>query len=611
MEKEERGNIIQRLITKKIVFCNPTLDKNDYKNIISNFEDKLIFIKKNNDSDTIDDYIPCLFYRRKTSSNFLIYFHGNSENIFQIEDYGLDFRSYLDMNILLVEYPGYFLKSQKEINPKLIFENSLIVYDWIKSTFSIPDKNIFICGRSLGTSPAIYLSSKRNPKALFLISAFTSIKNIGGDKYLSIFVEKIFESINYIKDVKCPILFIHGLEDPLISYHHSEELWNEAKKNNKNIEIIKRPKRDHNNFNLKEDIIDEIIKFCETKELISKENQSNDIIINKSDELYKIPFSIRKFLETYIFDINEFKIIKTTTIKDAHTLINFGDEKIIILINGSKVSFYSDRILLINEIDFCNIKKREVTIKSFYLMQNGNFICALKEGDIFIFKINKRKYEIIKNISYEEEIYKVGDISQNYIGLLSKNYIAFFDSNFQEIFSKKKNENFINFCKFSDNGLAMIKQRTISINKIENDNIINIKEITDLEMNGYPNTIVETKQFLIVGGIRYIYFININKNFECEFMKFSDSNLEEISFIYKVHDQLLLASSDKGSILQIIIKECGEKEILKRNIKNIRISSILMTNYDNILISGDNEIDILTSLKQKEEEKKSRDCIIF
>jgi len=88
-----------------------------------------------------------------------------------------------------------------------------------------------------------------------LVSAFTSIKNIGIDKYLSIFVEKIFETINYIKDIKCPILFIHGLEDPLILYYYSEELWNEAKKYNKNIKSVKRPKRGHNNFNIKDDII--------------------------------------------------------------------------------------------------------------------------------------------------------------------------------------------------------------------------------------------------------------------------------------------------------------------------------------------------------------------
>ena len=168
----------------------------------------------------------------------------------------IEFHSYLDIYIiLLVEYPRYFLKPKKETNSNIIFKNSLIVYDWIKIALNTDDKNTFICRRYLGTFPSIYLSSKRNPKSLFLVSAFTSIKNIGIDKYLSIFVEKIFETIDYIKDIKCPILFIHGLEDPLILYYYSEELWNEAKKYNKNIKSVKRPKRGHNNFNIKDDII--------------------------------------------------------------------------------------------------------------------------------------------------------------------------------------------------------------------------------------------------------------------------------------------------------------------------------------------------------------------
>ena len=62
--------------------------------------------------------------------------------------------------------------------------------------------------------------------------SFTSIKNLGTDKFSSYIVEEIFKSIDYIIDVKCHILFIHGLKAPLISYHRSEELNAIAKKYN-------------------------------------------------------------------------------------------------------------------------------------------------------------------------------------------------------------------------------------------------------------------------------------------------------------------------------------------------------------------------------------------
>ena len=406
MQLEERGNFIQKFITSQIILCSPSLRKKDFQKIMYDFSDKLIFIKKNNEANSIDDYIPCLFYRRKESNNFLIYFHGNSENIFQIENYGLDFRSYLEMNVILVEYPGYFLKSENSSDPNIFFGNSLIVYDWIKSTFKASDNQIFVCGRSLGTSPSIYLSSHINPKALFLISAFTSVRNVGSDKYLSIFVEQIFKSIDYIEDIKCPILFIHGAKDNLVSYHHSEQLRLKAKKNNDATDINIRPEKDHNNLNLKEDIIDNIIKFCSQKKILINENNQNLIYntnIIKDEDLYKIPLKIKKRLITEIFDINEFVIETERKIekKDVSFLMNLDKERIAAM-NDSSISIYNDSYLLYYEIDLNQIKKSEVVIKSIYQMKNGNLICATEEGDIFIFKINKKGYEIVDTLSIDE-----------------------------------------------------------------------------------------------------------------------------------------------------------------------------------------------------------------
>ena len=86
--------------------------------------------------------------------------------------------------------------------------------------------------------------------------------------------------------------------------------------------------------------------------------------------------------------------------------------------------------------------------------------------------------------------------------MLTKKYLRFFDCNFSEIIPKKKNEFFKNFSKFSEIGLTLINQGDISINKIENDNICYIKEITDLKIN----CLVETKKYIVIDDIRYIFF---------------------------------------------------------------------------------------------------------
>ena len=605
-DKEERGNFFQKFITDNVILCNPKLEKKDLKNIMSNFADKLIFIKRYEEANSVDDYIPCLFYRKKESPNFLIYFHGNSENVFQIEFYGLDLRSYLDMNVILVEYPGYFLKTNNNnSDPNIFFANSLIVYDWIKSTFKASDNQIFVCGRSLGTSSAIYLSSHRSPKALFLISAFTSIKNVGSDIFLSIFVEKIFKSIDFIENIKCPILFIHGIKDSLISYHHSEKLYEKVKNKNKKVEIELRPNMSHNDFNLKRDIIDQIIKFCSFNKLLINENMANNIDLNEKKDLYKIPLEIKKLIESYIFDINEFIIEEKIKKKNASFLMSLNNNNRIALINDSNISIYNYRYLLDYEIDLNKIKKSEVVIKSLYQMKNGNLICASEEGDIFVFKINKKGYELVKTIQIEEEIYKIGDFYEDYICLLSKNFIKIFDNSLVNTITSFSNEKtFVNYCLLSKNILGLVKQGLIWFSQFEktNNQINCIKELR-FNFKISPNTLVGTDQYLIIGGIEHIYFFDITKNFELDSKELKSL---EVKSILKLHNQFLLASTNKGSIIQININENGSKEIIQKFIVKTEISSIIMINYETLLISGNNEIDIL-SIPHQEEGKKDED----
>jgi esterase/lipase len=90
-------------------------------------------------------------------------------------------------------------------------------------------EDIVIMGRSMGTGPACYLASKYNPRAVILLSPYTSLRRAAahfvGNLHLDIyyigsFISKLvidrFENIEIIKNVVCPILVIHGLKDEMI-----------------------------------------------------------------------------------------------------------------------------------------------------------------------------------------------------------------------------------------------------------------------------------------------------------------------------------------------------------------------------------------------------------
>jgi abhydrolase domain-containing protein 17 len=81
------------------------------------------------------------------------------------------------------------------------------------------ENNIIVFGRSMGSGPATLLSSKFRPRALILMSAYTSIKHVAQNvagKLLGWFVANHFSNIDEIKSVECPAIIIHGKSDNLI-----------------------------------------------------------------------------------------------------------------------------------------------------------------------------------------------------------------------------------------------------------------------------------------------------------------------------------------------------------------------------------------------------------
>lgn len=54
-------------------------------------------------------------------NKFLLLFHGNNEDIFQLEMAAGIFREELKLNIIVVEYPGYSIYFSKK-NPKLLWK---------------------------------------------------------------------------------------------------------------------------------------------------------------------------------------------------------------------------------------------------------------------------------------------------------------------------------------------------------------------------------------------------------------------------------------------------------------------------------------------------------
>lgn len=252
------------------------------------YEDNLIFIPKQSTNSFIPSYfIPA--NKDIISDKVLMFFHGNAEDIIGAREIGDKVKEKLKVNIVIIEYPTYSLYTQ-ESDTNQILDDALIVFDYFTTQMNFCKENIYIFGRSIGTSPAIYLSSQRKPGALIIVSAFTSIKDateslcgVVFGKFLKMFISERFTSIKYIKQVTCPTLFIHGLKDSLIPYEHSQKLKNECRCP---CEIHFPEEMTHNEFNYEEDFLGPIETFLKKNTNISIESSTNIILPHN---LFEIP----------------------------------------------------------------------------------------------------------------------------------------------------------------------------------------------------------------------------------------------------------------------------------------------------------------------------------
>ena len=278
--------------------------------IINNYKGCLIEIptgRKN--ENNIEEKIPCLFKKYPKSKYLLISFHCNGIDMFSSFSSILEITEKYKMNCLVPEYPGYSLYNYPKDSQKCL-DNSLIIYDFIINNMkNISEKNIYIFGRSLGTGPAIYLASKRNPSSVILLSPYTTFAEVARKYHEKNFyyeLTKHLRSIDYIDKIKIPLCIIHGNKDYLIDCCEAKKLFEKSAENsNKELHLIEG--MGHNDiFSYLEEmekLIKEFIKkFCPMDESNNDESEldldkkyfynsginefnNRDIIINSDDEI--------------------------------------------------------------------------------------------------------------------------------------------------------------------------------------------------------------------------------------------------------------------------------------------------------------------------------------
>jgi len=176
----------------------------------------------------------------KGSELTVLFCHGNGGNIMHNLD-SINILYNLGLNCFIFDYRGYG-NSEGKPSEEGTYLDSRAAYKWLTKEKKISPDDIIVFGRSLGGSIAAELAGKVEVRALIIESAFTSYVDIGKKFYpympVRWFASFRYETINYVKDVNCPVMIIHSRNDETIPFEFGLELYEAANEPKEFVEIF-------------------------------------------------------------------------------------------------------------------------------------------------------------------------------------------------------------------------------------------------------------------------------------------------------------------------------------------------------------------------------------
>jgi fermentation-respiration switch protein FrsA (DUF1100 family) len=160
------------------------------------------------------------------SDKTLLFLHGNAGSLEnRIEK--LNHFGNMKLNFLIVAWRG-FNGNKGKPTEKGLYEDARSAIKWLNSK-GITEKSIIIYGESLGTGVAIEISQNKNFAGVILEAPFTSMTDVGKYKYpflpVSLLLKDKYESDKKIKNVKSPILVMHGKVDNIVPLYMGKKIY--------------------------------------------------------------------------------------------------------------------------------------------------------------------------------------------------------------------------------------------------------------------------------------------------------------------------------------------------------------------------------------------------
>ena len=168
----------------------------------------------------------------------ILFLHGNAGNLFN-RSYKLNRLNELNLNVLIISWRSFSGNSGKP-NETNLYGDAKKAVKWLNER-GVETKNIILYGESLGTGVAVEIGQTNKFNSIILESPYTSMIKAAKIYYpylpVKFLLKDKYDSEKKIKNIKTPILIMHGKKDNIVPFHMGKKLFETANEPKKFLQI--------------------------------------------------------------------------------------------------------------------------------------------------------------------------------------------------------------------------------------------------------------------------------------------------------------------------------------------------------------------------------------
>jgi abhydrolase domain-containing protein 17 len=153
----------------------------------------------------------------------LIYSHGNAEDLGHLSGLLQWIRDEAGVSVLAFDYRGYGLSTGGPPTAAGATRDMETVYRHAVEELGIAPERLILHGRSVGAGPALELAARQPVGGVIVESSFVSAFRVLTRIPLLPFDR--FPNLRNMREVRAPVLVIHGLRDEVIPASHGRRLF--------------------------------------------------------------------------------------------------------------------------------------------------------------------------------------------------------------------------------------------------------------------------------------------------------------------------------------------------------------------------------------------------